>query len=185
MSSDMDAAEHSIEMHLPYVRHVFRDVHVKVVPVVVGSLSEEKERSFGRLFSTWLGDGESFFVISSDFCHWGTRFRYTTVDRRSEFIWQGIQRLDRDGMDAIESGSHSAFCNYQTRTDNTICGKHPIGLLLTALSYCSKHSGHNFSIRFVRYEQSSKCLTTSDSSVSYASALVQTTGSPTRNSRRA
>lgn len=176
MSADMDAAEHSIEMHLPYIRHVFKDVDVKVVPIVVGSLSEEKERSFGKVLSSWFGDGESFFVISSDFCHWGTRFRYTTIDRQSEFIWQSIERLDREGMNAIESGDHATFSSYQRRTENTVCGRHPIGVLMSALAYCSRHSGRVFTTRFVRYEQSSRCVSMCDSSVSYASALVQTSG---------
>lgn len=184
MSEDMDEAEHSIEMHLPYIRHVFARPDVKVVPIVVGSLSEEKERHFGRVLSSWIGDGETFFVISSDFCHWGTRFRYTRVDRQSEYIWQSIERMDREGMSIIESGDHAAFCSYLRRTENTICGRHPIGVLLSALSYCSRHSERAFSIRFARYEQSSKCESFSDSSVSYASALVQTSGTPVRASRR-
>lgn len=184
MTSDMDAAEHSVEMHLPYIRHVFRDVDVKVVPIVVGSLSEERERSFGKILSSWLGDGETFFIISSDFCHWGTRFRYTRIDRQSQYIYQSIERLDHEGMDAIESGDHSAYCSYQARTENTVCGRHPIGVLMSALSYCSRHSGRTFTTRFVRYEQSSRCVSMSDSSVSYASALVQTSGTEGRSSRR-
>lgn len=184
MSADMDEAEHSIEMHLPYIRHVFARADVKVVPIVVGSLSEEKERHFGRVLSSWIGDGETFFVISSDFCHWGTRFRYTKVDRQSEYIWQSIERMDREGMSIIENGDHGAFCSYLRRTENTICGRHPIGVLLNALAYCSRHSERSFNTRFVCYEQSSRCVSYSDSSVSYASAVVRTSGSPIRASRR-
>lgn len=178
MSDDMDEAEHSIEMHLPYIRHVFANVDVKVVPIIVGSLSEEKERHFGRIFAPWIGDGETCFVISSDFCHWGTRFRYTRVDHDVPSIWQSIERLDREGMSAIETGDHTEFCKYQHRTENTVCGRHPIGVLMSALQYCSAHSEKTFNTRFVRYRQSSRCEKMSDSSVSYASALVQTSDSP-------
>lgn len=184
MGMDMDEAEHSIEMHLPYIQHVFSGQDVKVVPIVVGSLSEEKERAFGRVLSSWLGDGETFFVISSDFCHWGTRFRYVPVDRRAEFIWQGIERLDREGMHCIESGDHASFCSYQRRTENTVCGRHPIGVLMSALAHCSSHSDRIFTTQFVRYDQSSRCMSMSDSSVSYASALVQTSGTPRRSANR-
>lgn len=178
MSHDMDEAEHSIEMHLPYIRHVFADVDVKVVPIVVGSLSEEKERHFGRVFAPWLGDGETFFVVSSDFCHWGSRFRYTRVDTDATYIWQSIERLDKEGMTLIESGDHSSYWRYQHRTENTICGRHPIGVLLSTLTYCSAHSNKTFNVRFVRYKQSSRCVKMSDSSVSYASGLVQTSDTP-------
>lgn len=178
MGADMDEAEHSIEMHLPYLRHVFANTDVKIVPIVVGALSEDTEREFGRVFSPWLGDGETFFVISSDFCHWGTRFRYTRLDRIYNHIWQSIEHLDREGMSIIESGDHSAFCRYHQRTENTICGRHPIGVLMSALSHCSAHCDREFGTSFVRYKQSSRCMKMSDSSVSYASALVYTSDSP-------
>lgn len=182
MSSNMDEAEHSIEMHLPYIKHIFSGVNVKVVPIVVGNLSEERERAFGRVLSSWIGDGETFFVISSDFCHWGTRFRYTRVERHTDYIWQGIESIDREGMRCIESGDHASFCSYQHRTENTICGRHPIGVMMSALAYCSSHSGREFTIRFVKYKQSSRCMSMSDSSVSYASALIQTSDfSPRRH----
>lgn len=185
MSADMDEAEHSIEMHLPYIRLLFQDVRdIKVVPIVVGSLSESVERQFGRVLSAWIGDGETFFVISSDFCHWGSRFRYTRVDRQSEYIWQSIERLDREGMGIVETGDHAAFCSYLRRTENTVCGRHPIGVLMSALQYCTRHSGREFRTTFVRYDQSSRCESMSDSSVSYASAIVQTVdSSPRRGSR--
>lgn len=175
MSLDMDEAEHSIEMHLPYVRQVFSSPDVKVVPIVVGALSEAKERQFGRALSSWLGDGETFFVVSSDFCHWGTRFRYT-MRTHDLPIWRSIERLDHEGMEIIEMGDHAEFCRYQYRTENTICGRHPIGVLMAALSACSAASDNHvrFHTKFVKYKQSSKCLKLSDSSVSYASALVYT-----------
>ncbi|CAN8066223.1 unnamed protein product [Agarophyton chilense] len=174
MSAYNDEAEHSIEMHLPFIRLVFADRDVKVVPIVVGSLSEDKERAFGSVLSTWIGDGETFFVVSSDFCHWGSRFGYTTVDRESQHIWQSIEKLDREGMRCIESGDHASFCAYQRQTDNTVCGRHPIGVLMSALAYCTSHSHRVFTTNFVRYKQSSRCMSMSDSSVSYASAVIRT-----------
>lgn len=171
-----DEAEHSIEMHLPFIRLVFADVPIKVVPIVVGSLSEDKERAFGRVLSSWIGDGESFFVISSDFCHWGTRFGYTRIDDTSIPIWKSIEKLDREGMQRIESGNHASFCAYQHNTENTVCGRHPIGVLMSALTCCSSNSIQKFKTRFVRYDQSCRSLSMSDSSVSYASAIIQTIG---------
>ena len=42
-----------------------------IVPVLVGALREDKEASYGKLFSKYLTDPENLFIISSDFCHWG------------------------------------------------------------------------------------------------------------------
>ncbi|MPC56296.1 Protein MEMO1 [Portunus trituberculatus] len=73
---------------------------------------------------------ESLFVISSDFCHWGQRFRYTYYDRSVGEIWQSIQKLDKQGMNLIETLNPSAFTEYLKKYGNTICGRHPIGVLL-------------------------------------------------------
>ena len=70
------------------------------------------------------------------------------------------------------SQAHHDFSGYLNRTNNTICGRHPIGVLLGALSELEK-GGRSSEIRWVRYEQSSKCFNIKDSSVSYASAYVK------------
>jgi len=69
--------------------------------------------------------------------------------------------------------SHDAFAKYLARTKNTICGRHPIGVLLGALAFLERETGIHPSMKWVRYEQSSACLTVRDSSVSYASAWVK------------
>ena len=45
--------------------------HFTIIPVLVGSLSAEKEDTYGKIFAKYLADPENLFVISSDFCHWG------------------------------------------------------------------------------------------------------------------
>lgn len=69
------------------------------------------------------------------------------------------------------SQAHHDFAEYLARTQNTICGRHPIGVLLGALSELEKDN-KPVEIKWVRYEQSSKCFNIRDSSVSYASAYV-------------
>ena len=73
------------------------------------------------------------------------------------------------------SEAHGEFASYLARTKNTICGRHPIGVLLGALAEIERgedDTDHEVKMRWVRYEQSSKCNNLSDSSVSYASAYV-------------
>ena len=73
------------------------------------------------------------------------------------------------GMDSIETGEHREFADYLRRTKNTVCGRHPIGVLMAALEAGETSSGK---FKFIRYEQSSKCSELADSSVSYASAFA-------------
>lgn len=70
--------------------------------------------------------------------------------------------------------AHNAFAQYLARTKNTICGRHPIGILMGAIATLEKkeEEKREARLRWVRYAQSSACESIRDSSVSYASAYV-------------
>jgi predicted class III extradiol MEMO1 family dioxygenase len=38
------------------------------------------EAAYGKLLAPFLDQQENLFVISSDFCHWGSRFNFTFYD---------------------------------------------------------------------------------------------------------
>lgn len=96
MTVETDEDEHSIEMHLPYIAKVFEQHRdFTIVPILVGSLSPDREAQYGRVLAKYLADPSNFFVVSSDFCHWGQRFRYTHYDKSCGEIYQSIQRLDQ------------------------------------------------------------------------------------------
>mmetsp|Transcript_33027 Transcript_33027/g.78242 ORF Transcript_33027/g.78242 Transcript_33027/m.78242 type:complete len:299 (+) Transcript_33027:216-1112(+) len=173
MSERVDSEEHSIEMHLPYIYKVMEGAPhpYTIVPVMVGNLSPEKERQYGVLFSKYMEDAGTFFVVSSDFCHWGNRFSFTHYDPAHGEIFQSIENLDKAGMEIIESQSPEAFLSYQQQYHNTICGRHPIAVLLNILKEGPPQNSR-FNLQFVKYAQSSPCRTQQDSSVSYASAIL-------------
>ncbi|KAJ0989513.1 hypothetical protein J5N97_007869 [Dioscorea zingiberensis] len=169
MDLNKDEAEHSMEMHLPYLAKVFHGYPVKIVPILVGALNSESEAMYGRLLAKYVDDPKNFFSVSSDFCHWGFRFSYTYYDKKHGAIHKSIEALDRMGMDIIETGDADAFKKYLKEYDNTICGRHPISVFLHML----KNSSTKVNINFLQYEQSSHCRTMKDSSVSYASAAAK------------
>ncbi|RWS27926.1 protein MEMO1-like protein [Leptotrombidium deliense] len=191
MTLHTDEDEHSIEMHLPYVAKVMENQQFTIVPVMVGSLSTEKEASYGKIFSKYLADPENLFVISSDFCHWGGRFHYQYYDKSWGEIHQSIAKLDEMAQNVIEEMSPSGFTSYLKKYGNTICGRHPIAVLLN-VSYCipfrlnvivfnaqavqalvKTGNGHTMSLKFLNYAQSSQCVYMHDSSVSYAAASLR------------
>ncbi|EFP86569.1 uncharacterized protein PGTG_12951 [Puccinia graminis f. sp. tritici CRL 75-36-700-3] len=197
MSLQTDQEEHSIELHLPYIRHIFKNHDIKIVPILVGSITFAEELEYGALLAPYLADPENLFVVSSDFCHWGTRFSYTYYqDPRStepakrlspgspppEYpIHQSIENLDKEAIEAISlqdpSQAHETFKGYLKRTKNTICGRHPIGVLLGSMIKLQQTRSTppppQQQLQLVRYEQSSQCFTLSDSSVSYVSAFLR------------
>ncbi|KAJ8946452.1 hypothetical protein NQ318_014440 [Aromia moschata] len=175
MDLDTDENEHSIEMHLPYVAKVMENYkdNFTIVPILVGSLTPDKEASYGKILSSYLADPKNLFIISSDFCHWGHRFRYTYYDRSYDNIFQSIEGLDKVGMNIIEDLNPLEFTNYLKKYGNTICGRHPIGILLHAVQEILKNdTTQSASLKFLNYAQSSKCRNLNDSSVSYASAAL-------------
>nr|CAD1840146.1 unnamed protein product [Ananas comosus var. bracteatus] len=169
MDLHVDEAEHSMEMHLPYLAKVFHGYPVKVVPILVGALNSDNEAMFGRLLAQYVDDPKNFFSVSSDFCHWGSRFSYTYYDKQQGPIYKSIETLDRMAMEIIETGDAATFKTYLQEYENTICGRHPISVFLHMLKNCST----KIKIGFVQYEQSSQCKSLKDSSVSYASAAAK------------
>lgn len=97
MSLHVDEDEHSIEMQLSFIAKIMEPVGADgftIVPILVGSLSPEKEEMYGQLLMPYLADPGNVFVISSDFCHWGARFSYQHYDKAWGEIYQSIQKLD-------------------------------------------------------------------------------------------
>ncbi|KAL8726797.1 MAG: hypothetical protein Q9166_006479 [cf. Caloplaca sp. 2 TL-2023] len=205
-----DEAEHSLEMHLPYIRRLLslnfpsEKDHPLLVPILVGSTSPASEKVFGRLLAPWLAHEENVFIISSDFCHWGLRFHYTYYIPSSSStpkgcslpkgvklanradkappkdppIYESIAMVDRACMDAIETGEHEGFLKVLRETENTVCGRHPIGVVMAGMEVVREGRGEGDGkkgkgrFRFVRYERSSDVRGVGDSSVSYASAFA-------------
>ncbi|KAL4452235.1 hypothetical protein ABPG75_007897 [Micractinium tetrahymenae] len=168
MDGPADEAEHSLELHLPYIVHVMRGHPFMLVPIVVGAVSGEAEAAYGRLLAPYLDDPTNLFVISSDFCHWGRRFGFTYHEPERGPIHASVEWLDRQGMALIEAQDAHGFAAYLKRYGNTICGRHPTAVLLHALAHCRQR----FEVQFRKYDQSHRCTEPQDSSVSYAAAVA-------------
>ncbi|KAH8669764.1 MEMO1 family [Tricladium varicosporioides] len=205
MPKDIDEQEHSMEMHCPYIFKMISTriqdpaKYPSVVPVMVGNTSEQTEKEYGKLFAPYLLDETSVFVVSSDFCHWGDRFQYMyympknpstavaragggyQLRRRRDVnptdppIHESIERVDKQAMAAIESGSHTGFLENLRATQNTVCGRHPIGVVMAAIESLKddgKLDANKAKFKFTQYSRSSDVVDLSDSSVSYASAFA-------------
>ncbi|KAF2641680.1 UPF0103-domain-containing protein [Massarina eburnea CBS 473.64] len=196
MDRGMDEDEHSLEMHLPYIYKMLSirntgfqsdPTSVPLIPLLIGATTPSKEKELGRALSPYLADPTNLFVISSDFCHWGTRFRYTyyrapsgsstqlrsntkASETRDYAIHESIKSVDYDSMDAVETGNHDAFLQQLEETGNTVCGRHPIGVFMAAVQ--AAELGGKGRFKFVRYERSSEVVAVAESSVSYCSAFA-------------
>eukprot|EP00033_Pygsuia_biforma_P003400 GCRY01003723.1.p1 GENE.GCRY01003723.1~~GCRY01003723.1.p1 ORF type:complete len:302 (+),score=34.70 GCRY01003723.1:154-1059(+) len=168
LSLEEEETEHSLEMQLPFIHHQLGD-RALLIPILVGQTTAKQEAELGNALRAYFLRNDVFFVISSDFCHWGARFGYAPHTKgASSPIYKQIEELDRQGVDAISTLQPDTFQNYLEETQNTICGRHAIGVLLNTLQ-----PPQSYNVHLAHYSQSSQARDLHDSSVSYA-ALVFT-----------
>ncbi|KAH8726925.1 MEMO1 family [Phaeosphaeriaceae sp. PMI808] len=197
MTRSVDEDEHSLEMHLPYIYKMLSLTNptfqstpssVPLIPIMIGNTNPTTETSLGTLLAPYLSDPSNLFVISSDFCHWGSRFRYTYYQSadgatasqlrssskvaREWPIHESIAAVDRESMDAVESGVHRAFLEQLGESGNTVCGRHPIGVFMAAVEKAEGLGEGKGRFKFLRYERSGLVEDVKDSSVSYCSAFA-------------
>ena len=92
----VDEEEHSGEMQYPFIRHILnlaghQGDDVTVLPIMVGSISPSMECEFAAFLAPILQAPDTFFVVSSDFCHWGSRFDFNPYDNSKGKIHQVSQ----------------------------------------------------------------------------------------------
>ncbi|KAF2150552.1 UPF0103-domain-containing protein [Myriangium duriaei CBS 260.36] len=198
MTQSVDEDEHSLEMHLPYIYKMLSltfgpdpSSFPPLVPIMVGNTSSTTEKQLGRVLAPYLADPSNAFVVSSDFAHWGTRFRYTYYrdssgasrslrsgerEPKDPAIHESIREVDFECIAACESGRHEEWLGVLERTGNTVCGRHPIGVVMAGVEEVvgdhSREALGDGGFVFVRYERSGLVRKVGDSSVSYASAYA-------------
>lgn len=111
LDMDDDEEEHSLEMHCPFISNVMEGHKFTIVPFLVGDLSWNDFINVSKYFFKYIlrilipyfEMPNVLFAVSSDFCHWGKRFRYVYYNKEDGEIWQSIEKLDKDGVKAIST----------------------------------------------------------------------------------
>lgn len=166
-----DEEEHSIEMQLPLLKYIINDKKIKIIPIYVGCIGNNVEsiEQFSKPLEKYFEDNSNLFIFSSDFCHYGPRFNFTTILKKynDTHIFKQIENMDMDAADIISKHDVEGFIDYLLKTHNTICGSNPIKILLTLLQ---QYSGKIFT-KLIHYSQSNPARNCRDSSVSYAGII--------------
>ena len=125
------AREHSLEIELPFLQVV--DPDLSVVPVLVGTHDDADQlAALGKGLAT-LDDGETLFVVSSDFTHYGASFGYLPFPPKgAAYVAEELRRLDFGAIEAVRRLDARAFASYVADTGITVCGRGPISAFLSA-----------------------------------------------------
>ncbi|CCH41508.1 hypothetical protein BN7_1049 [Wickerhamomyces ciferrii] len=198
MSLEVDEDEHSFEMHAPYIYKLTQNIPQgipSIVPIMISHSDENFNKKISSILSEYLKDEANTFVISSDFCHWGSRFGYTaytgkgTLDDLKDLsyttkvpsgglsIHKSIEFLDILATRIASTGSSKDWKDYIKVTGNTICGQRPIAILLETIEKVKEEGTYDDDwgkFEWIGYSQSSQATSARDSSVSYASAFAVT-----------
>jgi len=139
--TDAQAAEHSVEVQLPFLQFVMKK-HFRIVPLVVGATSAETCRKIAGALRPYMNGG-NLFVISTDFSH------YPPYD--------AAVRADSATAAAIMSNSPDNLVRTMNRNEQegipglatSLCGSSAV---LTLLEMTSREKGVRFTP--VRYTNS-------------------------------
>jgi MEMO1 family protein len=134
--------EHSIEIQLPMIYHVFKK-NIEIIPILVGSNHLGALQEFGNVLSTF-DDEDTFWIISGDLLHVDgnhniRNFNYTIENDITNTINQITNRFIPFILQPNNRSYHffnQQFKNTENFGDNTkkepptICGRHAILLWL-------------------------------------------------------
>ena len=180
MSEEIDEEEHSFEMHAPFIYYKGETaIHglPKIIPILISGMDGKLQEGIVNSLLPYLDNEENHFIISSDFCHWGSRFGYTkylssgetTLDTLSDNItslgslhrpkglqiYKSIELLDKIALQIATNGSSAAWSKYIDISGNTICGQKPILIVLKLLEkYNNNSSLRGNTFNWIGYSQS-------------------------------
>ena len=111
LEADTDAheGEHSLEVQLPFLQHLNRDL--RIVPICLSDPGLPELIELGTTLADVLDrcDGESLLVISSDMTHFETR---ETARRRDRLAFDCIEALDADGLYRVVQQERISMCGF-------------------------------------------------------------------------
>ena len=118
------AREHSVEIQLPFLQRVLGPF--KLVVLVMRRMHRADFARAADALRAHVTD-KTLVIASSDFTHYGRRFGYAPFGKQ----WRrAVRRLDLTAAYHVQCQDADAFLDFCDRTGATICGRHPIGVLL-------------------------------------------------------
>ncbi len=158
-NDEIHAKEHSIEVQLPFIQHLFPNT--KILPIVVGEPNLKLCTKFGGALAKVLKDRNALIVASSDLSHYPTFEDAESVDKN---ILEAISFMNPDLFEKeISSNMSKDISNLAT----CACGEGPIIAAMTA----AKELGANNS-SIVSYANSGNSLVGNrDKVVGYGSVV--------------
>lgn len=125
---DVHKSEHALEMQLPFIKEAFSNV--TIVPMLVGAMQDLGDiMRTAHMLRRYIKP-DDLIVVSSDFTHYGPRYRYLPFHRN---IRENVRKIDKEAFDCLKHANLADFLAFREKTNDTICGFYPCAILLATL----------------------------------------------------
>ncbi|UCG16409.1 MAG: AmmeMemoRadiSam system protein B [Phycisphaerales bacterium] len=124
----VDRNEWSLELQLPFLQRMLGEF--RLVPLLVGRMSDRDWVAAAEAILPWVDD-ETLLAVSSDFTHYGPNYRFVPF---TDDIPDRLRELADAAAAPILKCDNDGFAEHLAKTQDTICGRGPIRLLLRVLS---------------------------------------------------
>ena len=124
----LGSEEHSLELQLPFLQRTLKDF--KLVPILLGRTTDAQCARLAQSLTPLLDD-ETLLVVSSDFTHYGSNFRYLPFRENAP---EKLRELADAAARPLQTCDYDGFVEHLETTRDTICGREAIRLLLRVLS---------------------------------------------------
>ena len=132
-----ESEEHSLEMQLPLLQRAVPQF--ALVPMLVGQMRDADYAELAAALAE-IVDDKTLVVASSDFTHRGDNYGYEVPAGKGS-MKERLARVDDVSIEKILKLDRRGLLAHAEKTGTTICGLHPIALLLELLSRFKGVSG--------------------------------------------
>lgn len=156
--------EHSLEVQLPIIKKIFPDT--PIVPIICGQVDYSTSKQIAKSVLPYWKE-ENLWIISSDFTHYGSNFGYLPFNNN---VKNNLRKLDLGAVDKILDLDPQGFYDYLNKTDATICGRHPISIMLNMAS--NNKNNQSLNTKLIEYITSGDLTGDFSHTVSYAGITI-------------
>ncbi|MEG2075434.1 MAG: AmmeMemoRadiSam system protein B [Victivallaceae bacterium] len=160
INSGVHRDEHATQIQLPLLQYFFGG-DFEVVSLVCGDLSRNELAGFALKLRDLIAD-DTLLVISSDFTHFGTSFRFVPF---LDNVPARLKQLDFMVFDCIKNNDFDGLLQKVEQSGVTVCGYKPIAIMLAMLP-------EQIKVDLVEYYTSGDLQGNYKNSVSYLGAAV-------------
>jgi AmmeMemoRadiSam system protein B len=159
--------EHSIEVQLPFLQFANKDYlnQLKIIPIIASP--DKNYEEVAKIIAEAIKELKInvCIITSSDFTHFGFNYGYFPF---KDNIKENMYNLDNGAIEHIKKLNAYKFLDYSEQTGATICGKHPIAVMLELSKLLGARKA-----RLLHYYTSGDIVEDYGSAVGYAAVVIE------------